>query len=536
MIVIKLIGGLGNQLFQYAAGRYLSHKHNTELKIILDNWFETASSPLAYYQLDEFNIRASFASEEELKNLQVVTETQFSNFIPEILESPDNIILDGNWQSHRYFGQSADVPSPIEKILQKEFTLKNPLGKISSQWKDKILSAECAVSLHVRRGDYMTPMFRNHSGTIPFSYYYECINRLKNLYSDITLFIFSDDLDFVRKNFKFDVSVEFVEGCEKGCEEIFLMSCCKHNIIANSTFSWWGAWLNQNPDKKVFAPQPWHRDGWMEADIVPQEWTRISLDLDENPMFAPTLSIIVYVENDFTTIPLTLQSSLSQIFKDYEIIVVNSGTDDSSRYCRQYANTRNFTFLKTSHLTKKSIALNKAIECSRGDYILFLNAKDIIISNMTIFIAQVLSELFGHHIGQGDKTKKHISYENYILKYSPNIFCSIACIIEDNNGSMTIGNIENKKFSVQVDASLQELKAVTEVTISERDKLIMLASKQINNHLGTKFFKRSFLNENNIRFDENLSAESAELKFLTDTFLHTEKISFMPQVFYGRLN
>ncbi|MBR6013827.1 MAG: alpha-1,2-fucosyltransferase [Selenomonadaceae bacterium] len=526
MIVTKLGGGLGNQLFQYAVGRYLANKHNTELKIV-KNWFETTNAPLAYYQLDEFNIQKNFVSEEEVKDLQLIQETRTS-FIPETLDAPDNIVLSGYWQSGKYF-------KDIRDILLKELTLKNPLGKISSQWKEKILSAECAVSMHVRRGDYMTPGFRNHSGTIPFSFYYECISILKSRYPQMTLFIFSNELDFVGKNFKFDVPVEYVKDCEKGCEEIFLMSCCKHNIIANSTFSWWGAWLNQNPDKEVFAPDPWHKDGWGGHDVVPENWTEIQVDFDENPMFAPTLSIIIYVENDSTDIPLTLQSVLSQAFKDYEIIVVNSGTDDSGRYCRQFATVRNFTFLKTSHLTKKSTALNKAVECSRGDYILFLNAKEIIISNMTLYIAQVLTELFNYYIGHGDKGKRYISYEDYVLKYSPNIFCSTSCIIEDNNGSMTIGAIENKKFSVQTDSQFQELKGVTEVNINGRDKLIMLASKQINNHLGTKFFKRSFLNENNIRFDEKLSAENAELKFLVDTFIHTEKISFIPQVFYGRL-
>lgn len=345
MIFTKIFGGLGNQLFQYAAGRYLANKHKTDLKIFDDKWFENSNSPLAYYRLNQFNIQENFASEEEIKNLQAFQETRTS-FIPEVLDLPDNIVLKGYWHSWKYF-------AGIRDILLKEISLKNPMGKNSSQWKEKIVSAECSVSVHVRRGDYMTPMFRNYSGTIPFGYYYECIKKLKNLYPQMTLFIFSDDLDFVRNNFKFDVPVEFVEGCETDEEELFLMSLCKHNIITNSTFSWWGAWLNQNSDKKVFAPALWHKDGWGGNDVVPDDWTQIQVDFDENPMFNPTLSIIINVENNSETLPFILQSVLSQVFRDYEIIVLNSATDDSGKYCRQYAANRNFSYLKINHLEKK---------------------------------------------------------------------------------------------------------------------------------------------------------------------------------------
>lgn len=148
-----------------------------------------------------------------------------------------------------------------------------------------------------------------------------------------------------------------------------------------------------------------------------------------------------------------------------------------------------------------------------------------------------MTELYNHDIGQiDDNGQKIISYENYVLNYSPNIFCYTAFISENIDGDLTIGGIENKKFSVQTDVLFKELKSVVELNISDRDKLVMLATKQINNYLGTKFFKRSFLNENKIRFDENLSEKNAELKFLVDTFMHAEKISFVPQVFYGRLN
>ena len=122
MIVTKLAGGLGNQLFAYAAGRYLAYKHNTELKIEKES-LEAQKHPLTYYQLGVFNIQENFASKEEVAKLKLIKEEQFIHFIPEILDSPDDIVLDGCWQSWKYF-------SPIENILHNEITLKNPLSPI----------------------------------------------------------------------------------------------------------------------------------------------------------------------------------------------------------------------------------------------------------------------------------------------------------------------------------------------------------------------------------------------------------------------
>ena len=535
MIIAKLFGGLGNQMFQYAAGRYLAYKHNTNLKLDITAFKPVEGNPINYYQLNEFNIQENFATVEEVENLPLVKETTFFEFIPEVLNSPDNVVLNGAWQSYKYFGQKAGVSSPIENILRKELTLKNPLGKNSAAWEKKILAAECAVSCHIRRGDYMTPIFRAGSGSIPFAYYYDCINKLKNSCPQISLFVFSDDLNFVKNNFKFDVPVEFVEGCENNYEEIYLMSLCKHNIIANSTFAWWGAWLNKNPDKKIFTPSPWQRGGWMEGEIVPNEWEKIPVDFDENPPYSSTLSIIVHVENNAQTIAFALQSIMSQNMKDFEVIVISSAVDGSDKICRQLAANRNFTFIKTSHLADKYAAFNKGIECARGDYVIFLNGNDFIISNMIVFLAQTLTELFTNQIKGSHQ--KYISYENFVSEYAPNIFCCTQQIIETEDGNLSIGGVADKKFSIQVDARFQDLKGVTEFSISDRDKMILLATNQLNNSLGTKFFKRNFLNENKIRFDETLMRRGggSELKFLMDAFMYSEKISFIPQPFFGSL-
>ncbi len=513
MIVTRFNGGVGNQLFQYSIGRYLAHKHNTELKLDL-SLFDQPLYDFNSYKIGVFNIQENFATPEEIENLAVVTETQTS-FIPEALEVPDNVLLVGFWQSHKYSEE-------IEDILREEFTLKNPSPKYL-EWQEKINSAKCSVSCHVRRGDYLIPTFRNHSGIMPFEYYYECINTLKNSNPEMTLFVFSNDLEWVKNNFQFDVPVEFVKDCESDCEELILMSLCQHNIIANSTFSFWGARLNRNPDKKVFTPYPWHRDGWGGETVIQEDWIKVPVDFDENPPFNPTTSIILYVENDSLTISSCLQSIMDQTFQDHELIMVSASADGSDKICREIANNRNVTFLKVDHSTKKYTAWNKGLENARGDYVIFLSGNDLLSSEFISIISKILSSAFYYYSSE-HKDKIH-SYEEYILKAAPNIIGSTEYMVSSPLSEEKITRMHDEKF--------QELDDITNFDIPYRLKIALLVEKEINNLVGTKIFKRSYLNKYNIRFDENLTGEDAELKFLIDAFIHTEKISLMPRFFYG---
>ena len=509
MVITHLSGGLGNQMFQYAAARCLAYKINTELKIdktACDGSF----SDLALYKLDKFNIQENFATAEDIKNL-----------------GDNDVLMNALYQKDIFFIDIAD-------IIRQEFTLKNPLGEISSAWEKKILSAECPVTLHVRHGDYDSDIrFRILFGTLPSEYYYNAVEKLKSYVEKFTLFVFSDDLDFVKNNFKFDMPVEFVEGCENDYEEIYLMSLSKHNIVANSSFAWWGAWLNKNPDKKVFAPTPWFRNADIADSrdgIIPDDWIKIPVDFDKKPNFIspPLISIILRIDDNPTALNSFLITA-NQTVKEFEIILVDTGIGNLGETFRQFVDKVNITFLRAEPKIEKVAAWNMGLSCARGDYVLFFDSKDFILNPATADFFLALFDLY-------EATKKNYAESfNDFMVHAPNIICSTLQIFENTDGNIAINGIDNRRFFVKVDERFKALKATAEFSISDRDKMILLATNQINNSLGTKFFKRDFLNENKIRFDENLTEESAELKFLVDTFLHSEKITFIPQPFFGSL-
>jgi hypothetical protein len=292
MIVVKLMGGLGNQMFQYAAGRCLSYLHKTELK--LDLAFLNTDSQNKYtqrhYTLNVFNINAGLANELDLKPFlpleknkitralqrklpilyfTIVVNESGHTFHKEFYSYPKNVYLNGFWQSEKYF-------EPVKDVLIKEFTLKEQLNKENKELENKI-SAANSVSLHIRRGDYVTSKETlAFHGTCSLDYYKDAINHLKNKAGNIDLFVFSDDINWVKENLKTDVPIHFVDLNNPSHIDLHLMSACKHNIIANSSFSWWGAWLNQNPDKTVIAPLKWFaHEGQATPDIYPHTWIRL---------------------------------------------------------------------------------------------------------------------------------------------------------------------------------------------------------------------------------------------------------------------
>mgnify|MGYP002621800080 CR=1 FL=1 len=521
MIITHLDGGLGNQLFQYATARRLAHKLNTELKLDIRKVSADKFSHHAYYRLGEFNIIENFATVEEIEQVDVVQENSDTN----ILNLRDNVLLHGFWLDEKYF-------MDIREILLKELTLKNSLHENSARWKEKILSAKNSVSLHVRRGDFTMPMHRKDFKILPIKYYQDCVNYLKQNFSDITLFIFSDDIDTVKSNFNFDVPINFVEGCESDCEEMYLMSICKHNILANSTFSWWGAWLNQNPNKKVYAPTPWIRSGaW--PDIIPASWIKIPVDYNKNLQedFPPIVSIVLYVDDNAKNLAVALESIFKQNFpypEMYELVIIDASTNN---FCRKYAANNNVTIIKSTPQTTKYLAWNIGINVAKGELLLFLTSDNFIFDSTMLIVANVWEYNFRKKFPTRDN---YLSYKNFNT-VSSEIISSVQKISEDDFGTLNIQALKNKKFSLRTDEQFKNLKEFSEINISNAQKVMMLASRQINNSISTKFFKREFLTDNEIYFDENLGADT-ELFFLISAFMHGEDIIFIPQVFSGELS
>ena len=289
MIVMRLKGGLGNQLFQYALGRYLSHTKNTTLQL------DTASyhiDRLRVYRLDCFQIEASasdrlpfFATDGRLKRLnsliqgfkgvfskpyQIIKERDFS-FDPGVLECSDQAYLDGFWQSEQYF-------LPIAQVIRQDLRLKNPLPTHLQELALQIESCN-AVALHVRRGDYVSnPITTAYHGVCSVEWYEKAAAHMMAKVEKPTFFVFSDDYEWVRENLRLNAPTVFIPPSPDGqeCNDLHVMSLCQHNIIANSSFSWWGAWLNANPKKIVIAPQQWFAGGKHNTkDLIPHSWIRL---------------------------------------------------------------------------------------------------------------------------------------------------------------------------------------------------------------------------------------------------------------------
>jgi hypothetical protein len=289
VIIVRLYGGLGNQLFQYATARRVAHVNSTGLKLDISG-FE--SYKLHAYSLGHLNIREQFASPEEIARINSpafdhpityalqkllpyhkrnrATERHF-HFDADILLLSKDVYLDGYWQSEKYF-------QDIEGLLREEFTVKSALDPVSIALSEQIRTVP-AVSLHIRRRDYVSdPVTQQIHGVCSLDYYAAAIAKLSERVEDPYFFVFSDDPQWAQANLKLEHPTTFVthNGPDKNYEDLRLMSLCHHHIIANSTFSWWGAWLGVNPEKIVIAPEKWFRTPDRDSsDIIPGTWQRI---------------------------------------------------------------------------------------------------------------------------------------------------------------------------------------------------------------------------------------------------------------------
>jgi hypothetical protein len=292
MIIVKLSGGLGNQMFQYAAGRRLALMHDVQLKCDLSGFAATAPGDTPRnYALDAFRLEADFASPEETRRLlgtsgklvrsitgkmlppgmRTFFKERKTGFDPDFLKLGSNIYLEGFWQSEKYFNH-------ISETILSDFTLRNALNGKNLETAEKIRSSE-SVSLHIRRGDYVSnPVTASYHGSCTQDYYRKAVEHISERCGSINLFIFSDAPDWVSKNLQLPCPMNLVthNGENSACEDMRLMSLCRHNIIANSSFSWWGAWLNRNHNKLVVAPSNWFKQQNIDtSDLVPAGWHRI---------------------------------------------------------------------------------------------------------------------------------------------------------------------------------------------------------------------------------------------------------------------
>lgn len=291
MIVVKIIGGLGNQLFQYALARKLSIIKNIDVFLDIS---EFEKYTLRTYQLNHFNVKLNLISKDENKKIQptiidrfVDRYSQLGKFVPykyrtffkesslrfdkKIFTIGKEAYLDGYWQSERYF-------QDIRDTLLTDLTPRYPLEEKTIETAKYIRSSE-SVCIHIRRGDYVTnPTTNAYHGLCSLNYYLKSIEYLVSHISNTVFFVFSDDIEWAKKNLKGVEPVFFVENRQNlgDIQDFYLMTQCKHFIIANSSFSWWGAWLSDNNEKMVIAPKTWFTAEEYDAtDLVPDRWIRL---------------------------------------------------------------------------------------------------------------------------------------------------------------------------------------------------------------------------------------------------------------------
>lgn len=303
MIIINIQGGLGNQMFEYAFSKQMATLNNSEVYFHEKNWYGLESNvQKRSLELDNFNVsykRANlfdvvrlrgFASfrilrfgvrqlnkivrlfKKDFKGFKwstLIQEQDYGHrFVPELLEKRGSFYIEGFWNSEKFF-------KGIEDTIRKDFTFKEKPNEEDLKVLDLMKTTD-SVSLHIRRGDYTK--IKAMQGSADLDYYKRAIEYFKKNLKNIHIFIFSDDIPWVKENLKAEVPVTYVEHNvgKRNYYDMYLMSQSKHNIIANSTFSWWGAWLNSNKNKIVIMPKVWFYDpNENPHDIECEGWIKI---------------------------------------------------------------------------------------------------------------------------------------------------------------------------------------------------------------------------------------------------------------------
>ena len=287
MVISAITEGLGNQLFQYAAGRALAHRLGSVLRLdtlfyrkdrgrrLELGEFRLETQPGTF--LEQCALRAAarepfgkFAAKLGLYATFQCLEDRQEGFDPRFPQLEGNIRLQGYWQSELYFQE-------IKDEIRNEFRLAREPDAENRLMLEKMRDAE-SVSLHVRRGDYVrNPEVGRIHGTCGPDYYQAAIEQIMSRVSRPVFYVFSDDPSWTRENIRTPAPCTFVTHNlgRRDVEDLRLMSHCRHHIVANSSFSWWGAWLGTNLEKQIIAPRRWFADPRRGVDMVPVGWTVI---------------------------------------------------------------------------------------------------------------------------------------------------------------------------------------------------------------------------------------------------------------------
>lgn len=300
MIIVRLQGGLGNQMFQYAFAKKLATKYKTGVKIdltLLQCRDNIADLVIRNFDLDFFNLNSEFVTAKEIKQYNgaisptfyqrityklntllnrypLIIQEQHDYDIKQINSITNNSCIVGRWQSELYF---KDISHEIKNCFSLDsFTPNQYTLDVYNRIKEKQI-----ISIQIRRGDYVThKRYSKEIGALDISYYHLAIEEVKKLIqkpSPIHFIIISDDIAWCNKNLKITDNVDFISQ-EKNkvgyFSDLWLLTKSNHSIISNSTFSWWGAWLSEKPESIIIAPKNWNRNK-VSTNIVPDRWIQI---------------------------------------------------------------------------------------------------------------------------------------------------------------------------------------------------------------------------------------------------------------------
>ena len=296
MLIARIIGGIGNQLFQYAFVRSLSIKLNQKFKLDL-SWYrdyhkfektnDLNAATKRTYLLDKFNVKNNLLNPlylsisyrlnnysilNRLKKYPVLNHFIYSTiaeseFDIHKIQNLKSVYISGFWQKNNLFEEYRD-------LIKTEFTLRNKLSVENEFFFNKI-EQSTSVAIHIRRGDLLSrPAAVAEQPYSTEKYYTNSINVMKEKLEKPELFVFSDDIDWVQNNHNFNIPTTFIDNGGPDYEHFNLMCNCKHQIIANSTFSWWAAWLNTYSNKIIISPKWWYRDPIKNESAIriPEDW------------------------------------------------------------------------------------------------------------------------------------------------------------------------------------------------------------------------------------------------------------------------
>jgi Glycosyl transferase family 11 len=305
-VVACLFGGLGNQMFQYAAGRSLALK--TGSRLVLDATSFRLPNARRVYALDGYALAAETRFDgyryPPRQSTVRFPAPKWSRWIgraaqlvrtkpPIARKAPENVFsvfaehsfdfdarfcdcgpqtyLVGYWQSERYFADIAD-------IIRRELTCLRAPDAANARWLARIRATN-AVCVHVRRGDYLLPAHFEHHGLCSADYYLRAIQLIRERVASPQFFLFSDDWPWCREHLAAsDVVVVDANKPAAGQDELRLMAACRHHVIANSSLSWWGAWLATSAGQIVVAPTPWFTHRSETPDLFPPGWVTLPRD------------------------------------------------------------------------------------------------------------------------------------------------------------------------------------------------------------------------------------------------------------------